>query len=41
MIFTLPHISIFDGKAAHTENNHILDQEWHHQVDRHNKFHNP
>lgn len=40
-ILLLPHISISDGKAVHTGNYHTLDQEWHHQVGRHNKFHNP
>lgn len=40
-ILSLPHISIFDGMAVHTGNCHTLDQEWHHQVDTHNKFHNP
>lgn len=40
-ILLVPHISIFDGKAVHTGNYHTLDQEWHHQAGRHNKFHNP
>lgn len=26
----LPHTSTFDGKAVHTGDYHILDQEWHH-----------
>ena len=41
VVFPLPHVSIFDGKAVHTGDYRTLGQEWHRPAERRNRFHNP